>query len=96
VSDVSAFRVVDAFVLRGRGTAIVIDFIDDGRVWNGDLARVPLVSGGVREVVIRSVEFADGVDDVERRFGKVALHVGWVAPDEIARGELLETRRSGT
>lgn len=95
MSDVSAFRVVDAFVIRGRGTAIVIDFVDDGRVWNGDLARVPLVSGGVRDVVIHSVEFADGIDDAGQRFGKVALRVDEIAPDDIARGELLETRRFG-
>lgn len=87
-------RVIDAFGIRGHGTAIVVGFTDDeGRVWAGDVARVPLVSGEHREVGVRSLEFADGRDANGRLVGHVALRVDGIAAAEIAREAILETRR---
>jgi GTPase len=89
----ATFRIVEAFAIRDRGTAIVVDFEDDGTVRTGDVARIPVVSGDAREVAIRSVEVADGRDADGRRWGKVVVMVDGVAPDEIARGGTLTTRR---
>lgn len=87
----TALRVVEVAAIRGRGTVIFARFVDEGLVRSGDAITVPLRTGDVRTVAVRSIDVAPRVAPPMRAAGPViAILVEGVAPDEIAIDALLE------
>jgi len=80
-----------AFTIAGHGTVVT------GTLWSGRLERgqrVTLLPSG-REARVRSIEVHDQALEVAEAHQRVALNLGGIERDEVARGDVIATDAAG-